>query len=190
MGKKRFSRYNFALKANDGNVSAGTALDKYKKYATGETKPTYTRAEDSNPGGLIEVWVIPFLGVEDTNIYRTTMSKRSEAARASVLGAATLLKHVTPGAGDSKIISNKFSAARLIIGTSGTGVANETSKITGVVYKKEANAKNYSYPFGRGTGAISTANSFTGVFEACKTAAKALDTNNENSYSVKPEIFR
>lgn len=190
MGKKRFSRYNFALKANDGSVATGSALDKYKKYATGETKLTYTRAEDSNPGSLVEVYVIPFLGAEDTNLYRTTMSARSDGQMAAILGANTLLNHKTPGAGDSKIKSSKFKAARFIIGTSGTGTSNETSKITGVTYKKETNAKSYSYPFGRDAAAISTANSITGVFEACKTAAKAKDTANENTYSLQPEIFR
>ena len=190
MGKKRFSRYNFALKANDGNVTTGTALDKYKKYATGETKPTYTRADDSKPGSLVEVWVIPFLGVEDTNMYRTTMSQRSNAQMATILGANTLLNHKTPGVTDAKINTSSFKAARFIIGTSGTGESNETSKITGVVYKKETNAKSYSYPFGRDAAIISTTNSLTGVFAACKAAAKAKDTANENIYSLKPEIFK
>jgi hypothetical protein len=190
MGKKRFSRYDFALKATEGNTTAGTALDRYKKYKSGEEVPSYIRSEDSKPGGLKEVWVIPFLGVEDTDLYRATMSNRSSDEMGTIAGASTLFNHKTPGVGDSTISTPKFQAAKIIIRVSGTGETNETSKVTGIVYKKETDSKSYSYPFGRNTGAISANNSILGVFNSIKTAATALDTNKENTYSLKPEIFK
>lgn len=186
MSKKRFSRYKFALKANNGEAGAGSALGKYKDYSTGATKPTYTQSPDSNPVSLDEVWIIPFQAGSDDSLYHATVSKRSITGFSVTKLAIADLNHITPVA-EPKINTPKFSAARAIIAVAGVATSKETSKITGIIYNKKTGLRSYSYPIGRKKAAVSDTNCFSSVASVIR--GKSAPAGSSNSVSFKPEIF-
>jgi hypothetical protein len=182
----RFSRYKFALKANGGGAATGTALEKYKKYATKETVPTYTRDGASNPGTFKVMYLCPFsAGVGE--IYSTVMSQRSFDALGTIAdNAATVFNHITPGA-DPVITAMNYVPAKAIANLSGTGTSKEPSKITGVQYTKETGAKSHTVPFGcKKTRVIG--DTVLDTLAAIRAAIKAKSV--ESVVSFKPEMFR
>jgi hypothetical protein len=180
---KRFSRYNFALKAAGGSGAAGSALEKYKNYKTGATRPTYTRNAASNPGNLVEIYLSPFSAAPDTR-YATQMSQRAQQKMTDLGTTPALCHHLT--ANDDTILNPGYSPAKAIVNISGTGEANEISKITGESYKKETGSASYTVPFG-GTLANGDNRIFLNVIRALKSAVEAK--NSEYSVNFQPERF-
>ena len=184
---KRFSRYKFALKANNGTTETGSALDKYKKYQTGETKPTYTRSDTSNPGGLAVLYVCPFAAAVGA-IYLTYISKRAQTNLGTVSdNATTVFNHITPAGGDTPIENPMFLPAKAIVNMSGTGTTTETSKITGLTYKKESDSKSYTIPFGSKKARVAD-DTLLAQIAIINTAVKAKSA--ESIVSFQPEKFK
>jgi hypothetical protein len=181
---KRFSRLKYALKVNDGGATDGSALKKFKDYATGVVKPTYVTSASSLPGELKEIGIIAFS--DSDNVYRASISKRSQdqIAELTNLSATTTLYHQTI---DGTTLSNPgFTPARAIVNTSGTGTSTETSKITGLQYKKETGAASYTLPFGNKPTAATT-DTFLSRAAAIRAVIEAI---TEASVSFQPERFR
>lgn len=182
---KRFSRYKFALGAVDGNAPAGTPLGKYKDYKSGTVKPTYTRNAASNPGNLVQAFVLPFSTTGNVK-YAIQYSQRAQLNLADAgLSAATL--RISESGGEGPISNPGFTPARATVQTRGSGTTNEISKITGVQYKKASGAESSTFPMGRGgdSGEFSV---FMGVAQAVKAAVEAKQARN--SVSFQPEKFR
>lgn len=180
---KRFSRYNFALKAAGGSGAAGSALEKYKNYKTGATKPTYTRNAASNPGNLVEIYLAPFSAAPDTR-YATQMSERAKSKMTDLGTTDTLMHHLATA--DNVIVNPGYSPAKAIVQISGTGETPAISKLTGETYKQETGAASYTVPFGA-TLAAGDSRIYLNVIRAIKTAVEAK--NSEYSVNFQPERF-
>lgn len=184
---KRFSRYDFALKAVDGAPPASSPAGKYQAYKKGETKPTYTRDPDSRPGEMVQATLIPFGTLENTE-YAIQYSSRAQS-KMSVVGITDSLLQITsnatPAAGT--LTNPGFVPARVTVLKRGETSTPEPSQITGVSYQKVAGSASYTYPFGRKGDSGATA-VYQGVAQAIKNAVDAVTT--PTSCSFKPEIFR
>lgn len=183
---KRFSRYQFALKANRGDAQAGSPLGRYKDYKSGANPVAYTRSASSLPGGFNPIYIIPFGEPEDL-YYLTQISERA-AGQLSLVGGQTALNYIDIGAigAADKTESNKYTpAAVTVFDPSGAG-ANQTSQITGVRYKKVP-GQSYTFPFGKNAGATGAAATFKNRANAIKLAAA---TNPANGVTFRPEILR
>lgn len=184
---KRFSRYQFALKANRGEAQAGSPLARYKDYKSGANTVTYTRAASSLPGGFEPIYIIPFGESEDL-YYLTQISGRAQDQVALVGGQAALnyLALAAAGAVD-KTESNKYTPAAVTVFDPSGAPANQTSQVTGVRYKKTP-GQSYTFPFGKDAGATGAAATFKTRATAIKTAAETA--NPANSVTFRPEILR
>lgn len=182
---KRFSRYNFALKAVDGAPPAGSPAAKYKDYKAGVTKPNYVRDPSSLPGELIQVGLAAF-GAGFSAKYAVQYSNRAKLRMTDTGVNNAVLEHIETVPSDA-IINPGFSPAKAVVQTRGTGSTPEPSQITGVSYKKPAGAASYTYPFGKGaeTGEKSV---FLGVVSAIREAVETA--NVRNSVSFQPETWR
>lgn len=180
---KRFSRYNFALKAAGGSGASGSALDKYSQYKTGANKVTYTRNAGSNPGSLVEIYLSPFSAAPDTR-YAAQMSQRAKTEMANLGTTDTNCHHLSAAA--DAIINPGYVPAKAIVHVSGTGETTETSQITGEQYKKETGAASYTVPFG-GTLTNGDSRIFLNVIQEIKAAVEAKNT--EYSVNFVPERF-
>lgn len=187
MAKKRFSRYKFALKANDGEAAGSSALGKYKNYATGATKLSYPRSAASATKGLVDVNILPFAAFDNDLYYLSQMSNRASDEMGSIPIDATFLNHLTISAGKTSIVYPKFRAARAVFKTGTLGKTRTTSKITGVSYNKETSRVTYSYPFGRKASTIDANNNFLAVVAGIK--GKGTPANSTNELTIYPELF-
>lgn len=177
------------MKANSGGVQTGSALEKYKKYITGETKPVYTHDPTSNPDSLVPIILSPFAAVQGA-LYRTAMSKRAQAALETIVNTpATVFSHLELAGQEVAVTAINYVPAKAICQMSSTGSEPEPSKITGVSYKKELGRKSYTVPFGE----PKTRSATTGYLKSMQTIREAALTkvpSGETSVSFKPEHFR
>ena len=162
-------------------------MDKYKKFQTGETKPEYTRSDTSNPGGLEVLYLCPFAAAVGA-IYLTYMSKRVQTNLGTISNnATTVFNHITPVAEDTPIQNPMYLPGKAIVNMSGTGTATETSKITGLKYTKETDAKSYTVPFGSKKARVATDTLLSQV-DTIRTAVKTKSP--ESTVSFQPEQFK
>lgn len=180
---KRFSRYNFALKAAGGSGAAGSALEKFKNYKTGATKPTYPREAGSNPGELKEIALRAF-GAAADNLYIVQMSGRAQTAMPNIINAVNLFQHeaIVEGADYNK----SFSPAAANIKTGGTAGAAIPSKLTGESYKPRTGAAGYTVPIGSANTGVYRL--FSNVAEAIRSSVEAK--NSKFSVSFRPESWK
>lgn len=140
---KRFSRYKFALKANEG--ASGGALQKYLNFTTGTTK--LTRTAPTGDGDLLEKMLNPFAVDLGTNSLVVSHTSRA-VDRASAIGlpiADLGLVVVDP----NKVTTYSINPARAS-GAKFKAGTPKTSQITGVKYQKTTEDA-FSIPFGRKT---------------------------------------
>jgi hypothetical protein len=172
---KRFSRYAFALKAikvgtSDAPATADTdsPLGKYQKWRKGDVTLEYPRADESLQKAMIPVAIRPFgLPFNDTTFARVTISKRtSDNSTANDVEAKCNIVTDATKIPDNKMIG--FLPARATVRklVAGDGTA-ETSKITGVKYKKKTSA-SYTLPYGQKTAATTESEIRKDIFEVVK----------------------
>ncbi len=183
---KRFSRLKFAKKAAGGTAAADSPLSKYMDYASGKTVPTYTRAASSYPGGYEILTVAPFGGdVDQRNQVSISARAFDNLSNLVNIAAPGLFNHLTPAGTETVEENNLFIPAKAIIRVSTTGTTPETSKITGVKYRKESGAASYTVPFGAGTTAAGADRLYLNVARAINVAVRAK--NEEYTVSFMPE---
>jgi hypothetical protein len=177
---RRFSRLEMANKLS-GGAQAGSPAKKYIDYKTGVTTVTYTRSPDSNPDGFVQKGVKSFLNPGD--IFITEMSKRAFDNVEDYLAKATL--NWQPVDTADIIQSNLFRAATAIIRVSSAASTVETSKITGLKYKKYTGAKSANLPFGVGSIASEP---YGAVLQKIKTAVTTKSGGSgKTSVTFRPE---
>ena len=184
---KRFSRYQFALKANKGVAAEGSPLKEYLEYKTGVKKVTYTRDTASNTDGFTPIYLVPFGEGEDI-FYLSQISNRA-LAQVALAGGQSELKYVLVSAITNQITSesNKYTpAAATVFKAQGDGTS-PPSKITGVEYRKRGGS-SFTFPFGKAAAAEGAAATFKVRAKAIKAAA--IPTNSNNTVSFRPEILR
>lgn len=154
---KRFSRYDFALKALRNPTSPGTAvtpptnsaLENYQKYAKGETVLNYTRTEDSKQKSIQYVGVNPFaLADAAESVVRVRISERAKTAGGTEMETACKQSEATA----EMLELRGFLPARAVIANEKTTVPStqETSQITGVKYLPSKYI-TYTFPYGKDT---------------------------------------
>lgn len=158
---KRFSRLDHALKLlrNPANVNdpnavtpdppANSALAKYANFAAGKVHINIVRDAGSLPGELIQFGIQPFgYASIDANKTMVVGSKRANQGISTYFDLG-ILNHLVGGGGQIRV---GFQPARaIVLDVTSQSTTSETSKITGIKYKKKA-AKSLTYPFGAGTG--------------------------------------
>jgi hypothetical protein len=180
---KRFSRYKFARRVSGGSAGSGTPLGRYIEYVSGTRRPTYPRAESSNPDGYNIIYLCPFgTGVDDR--YQVEISKRAATQLPNLIEQVSLFHHLTLGANEVADINTKFQPAKAIVRRSGTGTTEETSQITGERYKKETGTASYTVPFG---GAAAAGNDRLYTFVAKTIDRSSRAKSGENTVSFLPE---
>lgn len=188
---KRFSRYQFALKANRGEAQAGSPLDDYKTYKNGSRTVQYNRTAAMNPGGKTSYSGIPF--GESTNLYYNfQIGSRTTGVIALVGGETTLKIQVTSALAPTDRVTetSKFSPAIAVVFKPTGATSTPSSRITGVSYRKRA-GQSYSFPFCRGVTADNAAPaSFKSRAIAIQQQAVTGEGNANNTVSFKPEILR
>jgi hypothetical protein len=182
---KRFSRYDFALKAVDGQAPASSPAGKYKEYKTGEKKVTYTRGPNSLPGTLVQVFLVPF-GVDGSDLYAVQYSGRAQS-KFGVTGLGNEILGLAETGGSAPRSNPGFVPARAVVRAASDTKTPKLSDITGVSYRRDPGAASYTYPFGT--------KSPTGPDSKVQTRAAAIREAVEakaasNSVSFKPEQFK
>ena len=180
---KRFSRYNFALKAAGGAGAAGSPLSKYKSYKTGETTVNYPTNPASNPGEFKQIFLSPFAAPPDS-VYFAQIGTRAQNKMPDLGTTVTNCHHLTDGT--NAVLNPGYSPAKAVVQTGGTGTDTETSKITGLTYKKATGAASYTVPFGAQKSAGDN-RFFLNVITAIRTAVEAK--SSAFSVSFQPERF-
>jgi hypothetical protein len=182
---KRFSRYEFALKAVDGAPPGGSPAGKYRDYKTGVTKPQYTRENGSNPGSLTTVGLKPF-GTVGATIYVAQYSERARG-KMGTCGLSDSALGIDSTIPDNATVNPGFVPAKAVVQRRGSGGTPTPSKITGVSYKKGGGAASYTFPMGR-KGESGEASSFVGMAGDIR---QIIDTQQvPHSVSFKPEVWR
>lgn len=182
---KRFSRYDFALKAVDGQAPASSPAGKYKDYKSGVKKVNYPRGPNSLPGTNIQVFLMPF-GVDGSDMYGVQYSGRS-AGKFSVTGLNNEILGLADNGGQTPRSNPGFVPARAVVRAASDSKAAKLSDITGVSYRRDPGAASYTYPFG------SKAPSGAGSKVQVRAAAirEAVEGKAaSNSVTFKPEQFR
>ena len=157
MAKKRFKKLEAALRycataadLNNGGTTTvvpptGSVLEGYQKYKKGELVLTYTRATGSKPGEIMLVQGTPFYKATDRPTLKINVSKRAyestEAPMTGVKGACNLAAY-----SDGVEPPNGFMPAQVTVKTPWTGTTDETSKLTGVKYKKPTGTESFTLP--------------------------------------------
>ena len=185
---KRFSRYQFALKANKGEATANSPLQKYKDYKSGANTVSYTRDPNSNPGGFTPIYLIPFGESEDI-YYLNQISDRS-VAKLALVGGANELNYILPAAiaAQTTTESSKYTPAAITVFDPSGLTTSPPSQITGVRYKKIGGA-SYTFPFGKDAAATGANATFKGRAKELKEAA-TTGSNSTNTATFRPEILR
>lgn len=157
---KRFSRYEFALKAlrpkgtdADANpivpdAPTNTALREYQLFASGKKTINITRSAGSLQGSIGEAVIQPF-GLPSTaaNKINVAISARAVAAAGSLSVSLTDdLNHLVGGTGRDL---PGLQPAKLILKNTSTTPSTPISQITGLEYKTKK-GPNYTFPFGAG----------------------------------------
>lgn len=181
---KRFSRYNFALKAAGGSGAAGSALEKYKNYKTGATQPQYNTESWGKPGQMQQIYLSPFSAAPDTRYSAMVGTRARTAITGNTLGVSETDLHFLAAA-EGAIVNPGYVPAKAVVTISGTGSTPEQSKITFVTYKKKTGTGSYTLPFG-GTLANGNDRIFLNVMQAIKTKVEAVATRG---VSFQPERF-
>lgn len=158
---KRFKNLEAALKylrtpgaggqnGTPPNAPVGTQLAEYQEYRAGKKVITYTRANDSKPGQLDEVKILPFAEpAASTALLFVPFSRRAQTNMTQSGVTAAALNHRTAGDANE---AKGFTPARATVSIVGTGEGTPTpSKITGRSYKKK-NVNTFTFPFGQGEG--------------------------------------
>lgn len=192
---RRFSRLDHALKLlrNPANVDnpnavtpdppANSALAKYAQFASGKVNINITRDAASLPGQLVNLSIQPFgLAATDPNKTLTVISKRAKQSVATYFNA-DFLNHLVGGSPNPR---PGFQPARAVVfDVTSQSATTETSKITGIKYKKKA-GKSLTYPFGAGPGADEK-------FELDVRAKLIISLNDKQpdaSITFKPETIK
>lgn len=172
---KRFSRYAFALKVIKAGTSdtpatadANSPLGKYQKWRKGDVKLEYPRAAESLQKAMLPVAIRPFgLPNAPANLFRVTISKRTQDnTTANSVEAKCNIIITADDIPPNKVIG--FLPARVSLRklSAGDGT-DETSKITGVKYKKKTSA-SYTLPYGQKDAATTESVVRTEIFDVVK----------------------
>lgn len=159
---KRFSRLKYALKAIQDPTSdteanrppAGSILFKYNEFAIGSRDVEYPRDPDSNPGELKTVGVNPFgYPVSAESLVKVPISNR--VLTNQTLSASRDAANIQTNTSAVVLDLDGFVPAKatVFIEAATQPTTPETSKITGVRYKKRAGT-SFSFPYGSKTGEI------------------------------------
>lgn len=181
---KRFSRYKFAAKVSGGAAGAGSALDEYNKFRNGTKTVRYPRAETSNPGNTLVIYIEPFgTSITATQKYAIGIGTRANNQKADLISDINLFGHkAKPAAAEDILINESFQPAVAVIRTGGSGTSPETSKITGEPYKKRTGAASYTIPIGSDGANL--------YFDQIKLIDASVNAKNSNyTVSFKPEFW-
>ena len=168
---------------NRANVPAGTVLDNYLKFKTGETVITVTRDPASLPGKLVTKQLIAFGGaVADAPIFVPVSNRAITALGSLSVSAIDLNLDDVDATGQKK---DGFIPAKVTVFKFGAQVATKVdSQITGRKYNPREGA-SYTYPFGQKSGGTGADVTYRGVAAGIRAS---LDETTE-SVSFKEEDY-
>lgn len=185
---KRFKNLEYALKMLRTSSTAtstpqapeGSHLRQYQEFASKQRAVSYTRDSSSNPESIIKVAVLPFyFGGDDTKGTLVAQSKRADDA-STMSGVQTACNQITANP-QTHVKLHGFKPARATVFDYGTTVTSETSKITGVKYKKRS-GKSYTFPFGASASEKKESEVRKGITAAVVTLGTASVSFSPESY--------
>lgn len=124
----------------------GSILKNFQDFNSKKTIVSYPRSEDSKPGSIEKVSVLPFyFGGADDKQTLVPFSQRVDD-ESSLDGVQSACNHVQADVENHLELRGFIPAKATVTVLSGT-TSQETSKITGIRYQKR-NGKSYTLPYG------------------------------------------
>ena len=184
---KRFSRLKYGLamlRTPNGtgaipDAPANTIAKEFQEFQAGKKKLTYPRGEDSKPGNLQKVSILPFYFAGEAG-KETIVTQSLRADEAADLNAVQTACNQVAADLDTHIKLFDFIPAKAVVFDYTGATAKETSQITGVPYDKRV-GKSYTFPY----GASATEQAERNVRQDILSAVQALTTASVSFTSEK-----